>query len=134
MSTSSTNMPVVTVPGSPGFEYGLSVKRTNANDPTTGAVIFEVHTATDFRKQCVVFSVTDIETWPEPQAPLADQDRPAGDQVAGKPLYAKSLRVAVTPVPRTALSFFVRHDSIRTGRDVGDSDSGQIRSVSLRAP
>jgi hypothetical protein len=78
--------------------------------------------------------VADIETWPEPQAPLADQDRPARDQVAVEPLYAESLRVAVTPVARTALSLFVRHDSIRVGRDVGDSDSGQIRSVSLRAP
>ena len=134
MSTSSTNMPVVTVPGLLGSEYRLPVKRSNTNDPTTGAVVFELYSATDFRKQCVVFSVTDIETWPEPQAPLADQNCPAGDKVAVEPLHTESLCVAVTTVARTALSFFVCHDSVRVGRDVGDSDSGQICSVSLRAP
>ena len=70
-------------------------------------MVFKPYTPGSFRKKRVVFAETDIEPGLEAASTLAHQDRPAGDDVAVVALDAETLRIAVSPVARTALSFFM---------------------------
>ena len=64
----------------------------------------------DLGKQRVVLAEADVQARAEAAAALAHEDRPAGHDVAVEPLDAEPLRIAVAPVARTALSFFMCHD------------------------
>ena len=68
--------------------------------------------AVDLREQRVVLAEPDVEAGTEPAPALAHEDRAAGDDVAVEPLHAEALRVAVAPVPGTALSFFCCHGDL----------------------
>src|SRR5438477_10130420 len=84
-------------------------ERLNADDAPFGAVVLEPHAAGDFREDRVVFAEPRVQARAEPASALADDDRPAGDEVAVVRFHAEPLGVAVAAVARAALSFFMSH-------------------------
>ena len=80
--------------------------REDRDEPAPRAVVLELHRAGDLGKQRVVLAEADVEAGLVLAAALADEDRPAGDEVAVGPLDAEPLRVRVAPLSRAALSLF----------------------------
>ena len=89
---------------------GSVLERQDADDATARAVILELDRAVHFRKERVVLAETDVQSGTEAPAALAHEDRSAGDAGTVVALDAETLRVAVAPVPGTALTFFMSHD------------------------
>src|SRR5262245_14397419 len=81
----------------------------NADHAPMGAVVLELHASGDLRVDRVVFAEACVEARTESAASLADDDRPAGHEVAVVRLDADALRVGIAAVARAALSFFVSH-------------------------
>src|SRR5258706_11200625 len=74
-------------------------------------MIFELHAPGDFGKDRVVFAAAGVQPGRKPPAALADDDGAAGDDVAVVGFDAQPLRIGIAPVARTALSFFMSHNS-----------------------
>ena len=92
--------------------WGLPLFDFDGNDAdaaTVRAVVLELHRAGDLGEQRVVLPEADVEARAEAATALADENRSAGDEIAIVALDAQALRVAVAPVTRAALSFFVSH-------------------------
>src|ERR1044071_4799606 len=75
---------------------------------------FELDDAGDLREQGVVRAPPDVEPGLERRAPLADQDRPSGDELTGKPLHAQHLGIRVAPVARASDALLVCHRFAQT--------------------
>src|SRR5262245_56700173 len=104
MSTSSPNM------GRPGTPAGRSGRLGEDADVARVAAALELHHAVDLREQRVVRAEADVAAGLEAGAPLADQDRPTGDELAAEALDPEHLRIGVAAVARAADTFLVRHD------------------------
>jgi len=69
------------------------------------APVHKLHNTGDLGKERVVLAAADVIARLDPGAALADQDRPAGDQLSAEPLDAEALRLRVAPVSGTAQTF-----------------------------
>jgi hypothetical protein len=96
--------------GAPRFRRSLPFERNHADDAPARAVILELDRPVDLREERIVFAETDVEPRAEPPPALPHEDRSTGDDVAVVAFDAEALRVAVAPVPGTALTFFMSHD------------------------
>src|SRR6187401_621267 len=81
-------------------------ERLDADHAAVRAMVGELHPARDLRKQRVVLAAADVQTRPEPAPTLADEDGATRHEVAIVALDAQALRIAVAPVPGTALTLF----------------------------
>ena len=96
-----------------GFVYERGLFHwLDRNESSGCAFVFKLHNAGDLREERVVLADADVQAWFEPRAALANEDRAAGDELAGKALHSKPLRVAVATVARAALTFFMSHGII----------------------
>jgi hypothetical protein len=82
----------------------------NADHSTVGTVVFEAHSAGNFRKDGVILAEARIPSRTEPTPTLPDDDSSTSDDVAVVCLDAEPLRIRVAAVSGAALSFFVCHD------------------------
>jgi len=86
---------------------------------------FKLDDAIDFREYGVVFSQTDIIARMHFGSELANDDTACADGLAAEYLYAAPLRIAVSPVTRTPLSFLVCHGFYPLDGNFGDLHTGQ---------
>ena len=84
---------------------GLFVLTWNASDRFNAdrllvqwAATAELYLTVDFRKQCVVTPDPDVVTGVNLRAPLPNDDASSGDNFTTIALYAKPLRIGITPV------------------------------------
>src|SRR6266487_521562 len=90
------------------------LERQHADDAAARAVILELDRPVDLCEEGVVLAESDVEPRAEPPPALPHEDRSPGDDVAVVAFDAEALRVAVAPVPGTALTFFVSHEMLRS--------------------
>src|SRR5581483_2998390 len=64
--------------------------------------VVELHHARHFGEQRIVLAPADVQARLDLGAALANDDRPAGDQLAAENLYTEPLRVGIAPVSGTA--------------------------------
>jgi hypothetical protein len=76
----------------------LLFDRNDADDAPLGAVILELHPTRDFREDGVVLATSGVQPRPEPPAPLADDDRAAGDEISVVRFGPEALRVRIATV------------------------------------
>jgi len=64
------------------------------------ALVMELDDAADLCVKCVVTADADVHARIEPGAALADDDRPAADELSGEALDTEHFGLRITPVPR----------------------------------
>jgi len=70
----------------------------NRNESSREPFVFELHDTWDLCEKRIVLTDTDIHSRFEFSPALAHQNSSAGDKLAGKPLYAEPLGVAVAAI------------------------------------
>src|SRR5581483_8882608 len=111
-------------------------------DELAAAAVTETDGAVGGGEQRVVAAATDVLARVEARAPLADDDRPRGHDLAAADLHPEALRGGVTPVARRRGTLLLRHGGLAflgsrsaalTGRDLGDLDHGVVLAVTPAA-
>ena len=93
-------------------------------------MVLEGHAPRGDREQRIVLPETDIEPGSEAPATLTNEDGSALHDIAVEPFDAETLRLAVSTVPGTALSLFMRHlYSCLRGFDAGDPHACPLRPM-----
>jgi hypothetical protein len=101
---------------------------------TQTATILEFNSSRDLGKQRVVLTDSHIQARFEPGAPLPYDDGSAIYQLSGKPLYAKSLGLAVPSVTGAPDSFFVCHtDPLACYINFFDADFRMLLTMPARS-
>jgi len=80
------------------------------DEVTSAASVLELHHSVNCSEQCVVFAPANVVSGLNRSTALSDKYRTTRHKLAIESLYAKPLRLAVTPIPGTAESLFVCHN------------------------
>src|SRR5579862_980928 len=89
-------------PGSRRVSRAGGLSYFDADELAHAAAIAELDHAGDFGEQGIVFAPADILAGLQAGAALADDDRPAGDQLAAENFDAQALCIRIAPVLGTA--------------------------------
>lgn len=83
----------------------------DGEDVDTALGLLELDLAVDEREERPIAAGADIATGDELGAALADQDGTGGDKFAAEGFDAQATCIAIAPVARTALTFFMSHSA-----------------------
>src|ERR1700722_15304193 len=83
--------------------------RLHRCEPAAFSAIGKLELPADLSEQRVVGADAHVQPWLDPRAALPDDDRAAGDDLAGELLHAQPLRIGVAPVCRTSATLFMCH-------------------------
>src|SRR3954453_17187545 len=80
-----------------------------ADEASALAFVVKVHDAVDLGEERVVAADADVHAGIKPRYALADENRTAGDELAGEALDAEHVRLPIAADARRALPFFMSH-------------------------
>src|SRR3954452_12518977 len=104
----------------------------DADEAAALAFVVKVHDAVDLGEKRVVAADADVHAGIKPRPALADQNRTAGDELAGETLDTEHFRLRIAAVARRALSFFMSHGCLLE-IDAVDAKLDQILTMPVLA-
>src|SRR3954454_10321377 len=105
----------------------------DADEAAALAFVVESHDAVDLGEERVIAADADVHAGIETRSALADQNRTAGDELAGEALDAEHFRLRIAAVARRALSFFMSHGCSPLEIDAVDTKLDEILTMSVLA-
>src|SRR3954453_19492995 len=105
----------------------------DADEAAALAFVVEVHDAVDLGEERVVAADADVHAGIETRPALADQNRTAGNELAGEGLDAEHFRLRIAAVARRALSFFMSHGCSPLEIDAVDPKLDEILTMPVLA-
>src|SRR3954452_8875792 len=101
----------------------------DADEASALTFVVKVHDAVDLGEERVVAADADVHAGIKPRSALADQNRTAGDELAGETLNADYFWLPVAAVARRALSFFMSHGCSPLEIDAVDTKLDEILTM-----
>src|SRR4051812_25792463 len=105
----------------------------DADETAALAFVVKVHDAVDLGEERVIPADAAVHAGIETRSALTDENRAAGDELAGEALDAEHFRLRIAAVARRALSFFMSHGCSPLEIDAVDTKLDENLTMSVLA-